>query len=393
MIGECLAISSGNRYKDHMSPHAPRLTIDVAALAANWRTLAARAAPGECGAVVKANAYGIGIEVAVPALWNAGCRTFFVAHLNEAVRARQVAPHAAIYVLNGLPAFDRAYWEYGLAPVLGCLHDVDMWEAAQQDFIPHESDRIMHPALHVDTGMNRLGLRPADLPGIFADARVVQPDLVMSHFVSSEIPDDPINATQISAFRAVETKIHAIHGLSPKPRLSLCNSSGLFLPNAPRFDLARPGYALYGGNPTPHLPNPMQAVIRLEAPVVQINHVPKGARVGYNGNFVATRESRIATISCGYADGYPRNGGAKPDAPGGAAMIAGRECPFAGNVSMDLITLDITDLPEDAVKPGDYATLIGDGLDVDRVGKMGKTIGYEILTNLGQRHQRRVIGA
>ena len=374
-----------------MSPHAARLTLDVAALAANWRQLAARASPGECGAVVKANAYGIGIEVAVPALWNAGCRTFFVAHLGEAVRARQVAPHAAIYVLNGLAAFDRAYWEYGLAPVLGCLHDVDVWEAAQQDFIPLEHDRIMHPALHIDTGMNRLGMRVAELSGVLTDARVVQPDLIITHLVSAEMPDDPINGAQLAAFRSVESVIHATQRLSPKPRLSLCNSSGLFRDEMSGFDLARPGYALYGGNPTPGKPNPMQQVIRLEAPIVQINVVPKGERVGYNGNFIAERKSRIATLSCGYADGYPRNGGAKPDSPGGMAIIAGRECLFAGNVSMDLITVDITDVPEDAIKPGNYATLIGDALDVDRVGAGAKTSGYEILTNLGQRYQRRII--
>lgn len=366
-----------------MHNHAAILTIDLAALTANWRMLAQRSAPGECAAVVKANAYGLGIETAVPALAKAGCRTFFVAHLSEAIRVRAAAPDADIFVLNGLSAGQmEAYTAHRLAPVLGSMPEIEAFLAAS-----NANPGIPAPALHVDTGMNRLGLRPDVARDFIAQGGLarLKPGLVMSHFVSAETPDDPVTATQIATMTSV---VAHMESHSQRPRVSLCNSSGLFLDIAPTYHLCRPGYALYGGNPTPGKPNPMQPVIRLESSIVQIHTVLKGERVGYNGNFLATRDSRIATISCGYADGFPRNAGAKPGEPGGIAILAGREVPFAGNVSMDLITLDITDVPEGSVKPGDLATLIGDSLDIDRVGASGKTSGYEILTNLGQRYQR-----
>lgn len=371
-----------------MPRHAARLTIDLAALQENWRLLDARAAPGVSGAVVKADAYGLGIEVAVPALWQAGCRTFFVAHISEAVRAREAAPEAEIFVLNGLCDDLSAYAAHHLAPVIGTRAEAADYAAFRA------TTNAPSPALHIDTGMNRLGMALQDgLDFLRAGGfQTLAPGLVMTHFVSAEIPGDAETTAQIEGFNQVADAIQRLHGLNPKPRLSLCNSSGLFVEAAPRHALSRPGYALYGGNPTPDAPNPMRSVITLEAPIIQIHAVPKGARVGYNSNFIATRESRIATLSCGYADGYPRNAGARPGAPGGRAKLAGRIVPFAGNVSMDLITLDITDVPVDAVKPGDMALLIGEELSVDAVGLAAKTTGYEILTNLGKRYERRVIG-
>ncbi|OYU47658.1 MAG: alanine racemase [Rhizobiales bacterium PAR1] len=371
-----------------MSDHAAILTINLGALVANWRLLAARAVGAECAAVVKADAYGLGIENAVPALAKAGCRTFFVAHLSEAIRARGVAPDATVYVLNGLAA-DRVpdYRAYRLSAVLGSRAEIEVWRAAGMGYEA--------PALHVDTGMNRLGLHPSEARTFIAEGGLASlaPSLVLTHFVASEVADDPVTARQIALFSDLELAVRATLGLSPKPRLSLWNSSGHFLGGSRAFDLTRPGYALYGGNPTPGQANPMREVIRLEAPVVQINQVPKGESVGYNANWVAARDSRIATISCGYADGFPRNAGNTPYHNGGSAIIAGIECPFAGNVSMDLITLDITALPEGAVKPGDLAMLIGGPLGVDRVGASGRTTGYEILTGLGRRYRRVLIGA
>jgi alanine racemase len=369
-----------------MYSHAARLTIGLAALQANWRLLNARAAPGVSGAVVKADAYGLGIEAAVPALWKAGCRTFFVAHLSEGIRARAAAPEATIYVLNGLATGEIAtYRAHRLRAVLGSRAEIAAWQAAGTGAEP--------PALHFDTGMNRLGLTPAEAHAFIAEGGLARlaPSLVLSHFVAAEVPDAPITAKQIALFSELETAIHATAGLSPKPRLSLWNSSGHFGGGPRAFDLTRPGYALYGGNPTPGRPNPMRAVIQLEAPIVQITAVPKGESVGYNHNWIAARESRIATVSCGYADGFPRNAGNNPSHKGGSAIVAGVECPFAGNVSMDLIALDITELPEGAVKPGDVATLIGGPLDVDRVGASGRTTGYEILTSLGKRYRRVLV--
>jgi alanine racemase len=376
-----------------LAAHAPRLTVDLSALADNWRRLNALNAPGVAGAVIKADAYGIGIEKAAPALHKAGCRTFFVAHLSEGIRARAVLPEGEIFVLNGLAAGELpAYRGHRLAPVLGTVSELTAWQAFRDE--EPEAERA---ALHIDTGMNRLGLRPDAFRDLLAAGEIPWDDLslVMSHFVSAEIENDAVTARQAALFSEIgtwiqqaETAIPALANSNQLLRLSLCNSSGHFTENVGQYALSRPGYALYGGNPVPGRKNPMRAVLRLEAPVVQITPVPAGESVGYNSNFIAPRDSLIATISCGYADGYPRNAGATQTRAGGYAILAGRECPFAGNVSMDLITLDITHLPAGSVRVGDFATLIGDGLDVDRVGQAAKTIGYEILTSLGRRSER-----
>ncbi|MBN8535039.1 MAG: alanine racemase [Rhizobiales bacterium] len=380
-----------------LASHAARLTVDLSALQDNWRLLNARNAPGAAGAVIKADAYGIGIEVAAPALHKAGCRTFFVAHVSEAVRARAALPEAEIFVLNGLAAGEiDVYGAARLSPVLGSLDEITAWEGYRA------ANPAAEPAaLHVDTGMNRLGIRPDMLRELIASGYLPRADigLLMSHFVSSEVENDAVTARQIAEFGALaeviqdaEKAIQVAGKSNHRTRLSLCNSSGHFTLAAGRYNLSRPGYALYGGNPTPGKKNPMRQVIRLEAPVIQVLRVPASETVGYSSNFVAMRDSVIATLSCGYADGYPRNGGSKPSRAGGYAIIAGHECPFAGNVSMDLITLDITHLPEGSVKAGDYALLIGDGLDIDRVGASAGTIGYEILTNLGRRYERIAAG-
>jgi alanine racemase len=373
-----------------MFDHAATLTIDAAALAANWRLLATRMQGGACGACVKADAYGLGIELAVPILAGAGCRTFFVAHLAEGMRARAVAPEAAIYVLNGLAsAHLEAYSAHRLRPVLGTEPEIAAWA---DHFRAHPDGEPA--ALHVDTGMNRLGLRLAEARARIATQSLADLGigLVMTHFASSEYPDAADTRAQIAAFAEVKALLRAPDSPNRAIPTSLCNSSGLFIDNIDRHDLGRPGYALYGGNPTPGQSNPMHPVIRLEAPIIQINAVPKGEALGYNGNWIAARDSRVATLSCGYADGLPRNLGNKPDHPGGIAIVAGRECPYAGNVSMDLLAIDITDLPENTVRPGDPVTLIGDSIDIDRLGALGRTIGYEILTSLGRRYKRVVVG-
>lgn len=370
-----------------MNDHAAILTIDLAALAANWRLLAARAGAAECGAVVKADAYGLGIEIAVPALARAGCKTFFVAHLSEGIRAREVAPDVAIYILNGLADSRLAdYREHRLRPVLGSAPEIAFWAA--------NNAGCERAALHVDTAMNRLGIRVEEAHDLVRSARLADLGigLTMTHFASAEIPGAADTPAQIAAFAELQKVIQAPDSLNRNVPASLCNSSGHFLDGVPFFGLSRPGYALYGGNPTPHQPNPMQPVIRIDAPVIQVHTVRKGEAVGYNGNWIAQRDSRIATVSCGYADGFPRNAGNSISHRGGSVHVVGFECPFAGNVSMDLITIDVTEVPETLVKPGDFATLIGGPLDIDRVGASGRTTGYEILTSLGRRYRRRMIG-
>ncbi|MFC5483847.1 alanine racemase [Microvirga aerilata] len=363
------------------------LHIDLDALAANWRALRDAAGGAETAAVVKANAYGTGIEKAVPALGRAGCRTFFVAHLSEAVRARAVAYDATIYVLNGLlPGTAPSYAEHDLRPVLGSFEEIEEWAG----FCRSQNHRLK-AAIHVDTGMNRLGLTvPQGL--MLKDTAALQDfetALLMSHFVSAEESDNPLNRQQAEAFEAVRSSL-------PHVPASLSNSSGIFLRDKPHYDLVRPGYALYGGNPTPDLDNPMRPVIGLEGRIVQLRWVEAEHTVGYNGRWLALSKRRIATISVGYADGYPRSSSARgksgEELLAGVALVAGQRCPFAGNVSMDLLAVDVTDVPEAQVKRGDPVTLIGGELTLDEVGRRAGTIGYEILTNLGSRYARTYSG-
>jgi alanine racemase len=360
------------------------LTIDLDALVSNWRLLGERSGT-EAGAVVKADAYGIGIEPAVTALARAGCKSFFVAHVSEAVRARKVAPDATIYVLNGLlPGTAETFAAHGLSPVLGSHEELLEWASFRQT-----GAHVRPAALHVDTAMNRLGLWPGEglnlareRSGVIAAAGI---GLVMSHFASSEDETDPANARQIAAFAEIAAAL-------PEVPASLKNSSGHFLKDCPSYQLTRPGYALYGGNPTPGQPNPMKPVVGLEATIIQTREVEDGTQVGYNGRWTAKGKRRLATICLGYADGYPRNGSWTDTSTGGSVLIDGVSCPFVGSVSMDLIIIDVTDAPTDSAKRGASVTLIGGPLDLETVGGGAKTIGYEILTSLGRRYHRRYVG-
>lgn len=360
------------------------LTIDLAALQDNWRRLRDKVAPAACAAVIKADAYGIGLEKAARALSEAGCDTFFVAHLDEGLRLKSATdPHAVrAFVLNGLAASAeqaRLCAEAGLIPMIGCETDAALCESQARRL-----GRSLPIALMFDTGMNRLGYDwrgTQDVARWLASRRGVRVALVASHFVSSEAPEDALNVQQIARFEVVRRAF-------PTVPASLSNSSGLFLPQRPYFDLARPGYALYGGNPTPGRPNPMRPVVRLCARILQLREIDRGETVGYNGQWTALRRTRLATIGVGYADGMPRNAMATDEKPGGKALVAGVRCPFAGRVSMDLTTVDVTDVPADALAPGVLVELLGDSLTVDDLGECANTIGYEVLTSLGRRYHR-----
>ena len=358
-----------------------RLTIDLGALGQNWRELARRSSPGRCAAVVKANAYGTGLSEAAPALWSAGARIFFVAHFSEGVMARgALPPEARIYVLNGLEseAHPQDYVGRRLAPVIGGEEELARWSA-----FARRRGRPAPCALHLDTGMNRLGfeslarLRAAmETHGAASGA-----DLLISHFVSSEIAHDPINLEQIRRFEAARAAF-------PHLPASLANSSGMFLEPAPIYDLARPGYALYGGNPTPGRPNPMRPVVTMTAAIQQIRWVEPGMTCGYNAQWTAQRPTRLATLIIGYADGLPRGAGATDGRPGAEVAVLGRRCPLVGRVSMDLAIVDVTDLPEDRVLPGDRVELFGSTVDLDDFAARCGTIGYHLLTGVGPRFQR-----
>ena len=358
-----------------MDPSAV-LHIDLVAIVANWRALAARAAPGAVAGVVKANAYGLGAVQVARALHAAGCRHFFVAHLSEGMALRSgLGAGPMIAVLDGFaPGADE---NAGLVPVLNSLGDVLAHGAAGRS-----AGRARQALLHLDTGMARLGLDAGEQARLAADHSLLAGlDLlyVMSHLACADEPAHPLNAEQAARFA------RACAGLPKLPR-SFANSSGLFLGADYASDLARPGCALYGINPRPGAPNPMLPVIRLEAPILQIREIPAGASVGYGASFVAARPSRIATIAVGYADGYLRCLSGQ-----GVATYRDMILPMVGRVSMDLITLDVTDAP--GIAPGDVLQLIGGAApSPDDLAARAGTIGYEILTSLGDRY-RRAYGA
>ena len=355
------------------------LTVDLDAIVANWRKLEKTAVPAECAAVIKANAYGCGIESVANALAGAGCKTFFVATLDEARAARSAVPQATIYVLSGFfQNTGEAYAEIDCRPVIGELNELAEW-----DVFCRRSGWSGGVAIHIDTGMNRLGLTVQEAQGLIP--RINAGDhgitLVMSHLVSAEQLNGTVNARQLSAFREIASLFTGVPA-------SLANSSGIYLGGPFQFDLVRPGAALYGVNPTPEADNPMQPVVDLKARIVQIRNVERGDTVGYGGSWTARRPTRLAVVATGYADGYFRAASASDGTRGAEVIVAGKRCPIAGRVSMDLIGIDITDLPPNAVRRGHMVTLIGEGITVDELAHHFGTIGYEVLTSLGRRFAR-----
>jgi alanine racemase len=349
------------------------LEVDLAAIVANWRTLGARHRAGPVAGVVKADAYGLGATHVAPALYAAGCRHFFVALLEEALAIRPLLPDAMVGVLNGLlPGSEAEFVSQGLTPVLGSLAEVDRWTAQARRL-----GRNLPGILHVDTGMARLGIDRHELAILQQDhARLggIALQYIMTHLVSSELADDPLNARQCARFAA------ACDGLPPARR-SLANSSGIFLGDAFASDLGRPGAALYGINPTPDAANPMRQSVLLTTRVLQIRDVGPGESVGYNATWRAARPSRIATAALGYADGWHRSLSGR-----GAASFDGLPVPLVGRVSMDLTTFDVTDHP--SIGPGAWLELIGPAITPDDVAAAAGTNGYEVLTSLGRRFHR-----
>lgn len=355
------------------------LTVDLGAIRSNWRLLRDTAAGAVCSAVMKADAYGLGMDMVAPALAQEGCRVFFTAHLEEGMRLRPLLPaDATIYVLHGPPPGTSAdFIEHGLVPVLNDPAQVADWRAAGRRL-----GRRLPAALQFDTGMSRMGLAPADVDGLLRDPAwkdEVQPVLAMSHLACADEPGHPVNELQRERFAALRARFAGIPG-------SLANSSAIFLGPGYRHDLVRPGAALYGINPQPGSGNPLRQAVALRARIVQSRSVQAGDIVGYGARYVAEGPRRIATIAIGYADGWLRSLSGR-----GHAFIDGRRVPFAGNVSMDSITLDVTGIPESRVQPGQEVELLGAQQSVDDVAREAGTIGYEVLTGLGSRFHRRYI--
>lgn len=357
------------------------LRIDLGALKANYLKLRQLAAPTPVSAVVKADAYGLGVEAVSATLYAAGCRHFFVALTREAFELRPHLPaDAALYVLNGLaPGSEARAAEADLIPVLNSPEQLDAWAATAK-----ARGEILPALLQVDTGMSRLGFIPDDLKALAAAPERLEGlriDYLMSHLACADEPAHPANGDQLEAFELASR-------LFPDTPLCFANSGGLFLGAEYHADLCRPGIALYGGAPHVDRPNPMQPVIGLDLTVVQTRIVPAGTRIGYGGTVVTEAPKRLATLSAGYADGLPRRLGDR-----GAVFFNGVRLPFIGRVSMDSIIVDIDALPEGALKAGDFVELIGPHQSLDELAAAAGTIAYEILTQLGPRYHRYLIPA
>ena len=358
------------------------ITVDLAQIGANWRTLADGVRPAQCGAVVKADAYGLGAARVIPALWNAGCRAFFIATPDEAGSAAAMVPNAAVFALDGLVSGSAKVLDrVGAIPVLSSFEEVREWSAYAR-----MQNKILPAALHVDSGLNRLGISEAEIQVIALNEGMLSSldvRLVMSHLASADYPTDPKSEAQRIVFDRLRARL-------PKAPASLAASDGLMLGPAYHYDLVRPGYALYGGQAFKGGQTPVRPAVSIAARVLQVRDVSPGETVGYSGTWRASRPSRIAVIAAGYADGIARaissNGHTN-----GRVSIAGATAPIIGRVSMDLITVDVTDVKAPVLR-GDLATFVGPGLTIEAMGAASGTIGYEVLTRLGTRFHRRYVG-
>jgi alanine racemase len=348
----------------------PTLTIDLLAVVENYRRIAAQVKTAEVAAVVKADGYGLGAKPIAMALAAAGCKTFFVAHAEEGAELRAAIAAEKIYVLHGYtPAHKITFAEHKLSPVLSSIGQLSDWL---------KSGLRADCALHLDTGMSRLGLSEADLKTVEG---AVLPAFVMSHLASADDPEHEKNADQLSRFKTLVRRF-------PNVPLSLAASGGCFLSADCAFDLVRPGIALYGGNPRKSGENPMRGTVTLTAPLLQVRSIDRGDTVGYGATYSASGPRRLGIAAIGYADGLLRTLSNR-----GFGVIAGVKCPIVGRVSMDLVTLDVTGVPEREAHAGATVEFIGPLQTVDELAQAAGTLPYEIYTRLGDRITRNYTGA
>lgn len=355
------------------------LTVDLGALKRNYLTLARSVGQGRAAAVVKANAYGLGAIPVSRALYEAGCRHFFVAQFCEAVELRPVlASDAQVFVLNGLqPGNEDLCARLGIIPVANSPEQLDAWNR-----MGAAAGRVLPVVLQFDTGMSRLGIAPEDRAAVLARIRQpghVEVHFIMSHLASADDPDCGQNDDQLAEMQAIADEFAGFD-------VCFSNSGGIFLGEAYRGVLARPGIALYGGAPNGRQPNPMEPVVRLSVAVVQTRPVSAGAKVGYSGTHVTRETRRLATIAAGYADGLPRSLSDR-----GAAYFGDTRLPIVGRVSMDSITIDVTDLPDGTLQLGSLVEILGPHQTLEDIAADAGTISYEILTSLGTRYHRQFI--
>lgn len=354
------------------------LTIDLAALRRNYAQISNRVAPARAAGVVKANAYGLGARQVAAALLAEGCRDFFVAEFVEAVQLRpHLPPEARLFVLNGLqPGNEALCASINAIPVANSLLQLRRWRETATTL-----GRRLKVVIQFDTGMSRLGIAPEERGVVRALLEDAPLDVlfIMSHLACADEAAHPQNVQQLAEMqRAIAD--------TQRTELSFANSGGVFLGSDYHGGLVRPGIALYGGAPTFGVPNPMEAVVRLEVAVVQTRRVPASTAIGYGASFLATGEMRLATIAAGYADGLPRTLSNR-----GAVYFEGTRLPIVGRVSMDSIIIDISALPEGALDLGSLVEVIGPNQSLDEVAHAAGTISYEILTSLGGRYRRRYV--
>ena len=375
---------SASSERDEGPSETAILTIDLDALIANYRRLRDLASPAECAAVVKADAYGLGMAGAAPALARAGCHTFFVATVAEATALRALLPDATIYVFSGLmPRTAELYRASDLRPVLNSAEEIREWAA----FCAARSEKLPC-AVHIDSGMNRLGLSADEVDQV-ANARglwqAMTLSLVMSHLACADEPNHPKSEAQRKIFDRLRARL-------PTAPASLANSAGILLGRSYTYDLVRPGIALYGGHPRRQGENPFHPVVQLKGRILQVRDVAPGETVGYGATRTLNELSRVAIVSVGYADGVFRSLSTKDGEAGFVVYLGAHAAPILGRVSMDLITIDVTGVPEEIACRGAWVELIGPNVSAQDMAHHAGTIDYEVLTNLGRRAVRRYIG-
>jgi len=359
------------------------LLIDLDAIASNWLYLQEHVRTAQCAAVVKANAYGLGVIPVVKCLLDIGCQTYFVGTMDEAIEIRQVlGARPQIIVFGGQGASHcKECVKYQLTPVLVNYSQVDSW-------VKNSADVNITPIIKFDSGMHRFGLSPEDMDRLLSRPDLfkrLSPSYFMSHLACADTPDHPQNESQQKLFSDYFGRCKQV---LPNLKTSLANSSACFLDKKYHFDLCRPGIALYGGNPTPTLPNPMQPVVQLHLPIMQVKTLTKGDAVGYGADFIAPGAMRIAIVFGGYADGLFRVLGGK-----GQGFIEGQAVPMVGRVSMDAIAFDVSNIDSSLLYSETSIELLGQHQSIDDLAVQANTISYEVLTSLGQRYQRRYVTA
>lgn len=354
------------------------LTIDLGAIQSNWRYVTSTLKNAECAAVVKADAYGVGVSEVAPALYSAGCKSFYVATLEEAADLRLLLPNAELYVLGGVrDGAEPEFLKLNLMPVLFTLNNIYCWLrfcASVRKALPC--------AIKLDTGMSRLGLSDNELNELIDSAREqlwLNPVLLMSHLACADEPSHSLNCLQLTRFH---TAIEKTKVFFPRIKTSIANSSGAFLGEHYHLDMVRIGAALYGINPQPLKPNPLKQVIDLKLPVLQLRTTQAAVCVGYGGEGKAENSVRLAVVAGGYADGLHRTLGSIPQ-----GIVDGAYVSAIGRISMDSMVFDISM----ASSNPEYVQVINDKLTINDLIEKNKSLGYEVLTSLGRRYSRRYI--